>query len=473
MNSIEKDLSDAMELVSTINVIGVIDHGGRAGSNFCQCLFDTHPNIVTCPIVHYVYSYWVSLFGEREFISSVEWLVFVMNSSYFKYLYNEPVNESSDFIARLGGDAAVAVNRKHFRLMIESYFEKNQEVKRGSFIAFLYAAYAVISGKKLSDIKYFLVIDAVSLRNENVFDGYKGLVIDKMQEDFLDAKIILLVRDPRAQIASIRHELVNIYENNYKITPRTFFGQFVRLVTDKISIENGPAHLIAYLYHAAAARAVFSRCIGINSKIMILKNEDINLNFLPIMDALCNKLEVDTDPYWFHENYIPTMLGVTWRGTGAYSNSYQRSVNGPLKNDSNELAKKSVGPNKIVRERWKKRLQPWEIELIERLYQEELTFLGYDMFYNQEKRSDLLCLLRTAWLPTNGEFPFPLWILNGYKEGGGVILKRLFYTLVFPLLYFTARYKLYRYVLSNKLFTRIVAPEINKDYILCPSNPSD
>ena len=37
---------------------------------FFQCLFDAHEQIVACPLIHYVYSYWQSEFGIRGKSSS-------------------------------------------------------------------------------------------------------------------------------------------------------------------------------------------------------------------------------------------------------------------------------------------------------------------------------------------------------------------------------------------------------------------
>ena len=56
--STENNVKNIREVAGRVNLLLLIDHGGRAGSNFFQCLFDQHQSLIFCPLVHYVYSYW-------------------------------------------------------------------------------------------------------------------------------------------------------------------------------------------------------------------------------------------------------------------------------------------------------------------------------------------------------------------------------------------------------------------------------
>ena len=49
-----------------LNLIGLIDHGGRAGSNFFCCLFDSHEEVISVPWIHYSYSYFMDKFRTEH-----------------------------------------------------------------------------------------------------------------------------------------------------------------------------------------------------------------------------------------------------------------------------------------------------------------------------------------------------------------------------------------------------------------------
>ena len=52
------------------NLLLLIDHSGRAGNGFFMTTFDNHPEVLSCPLMHYMYSYANALFGRKKTISS-------------------------------------------------------------------------------------------------------------------------------------------------------------------------------------------------------------------------------------------------------------------------------------------------------------------------------------------------------------------------------------------------------------------
>ena len=48
---------------SRVGLIGLIDHHGRAGNGFVLSIFDQHPEVLTCPWVHYDYTYAMEFLG--------------------------------------------------------------------------------------------------------------------------------------------------------------------------------------------------------------------------------------------------------------------------------------------------------------------------------------------------------------------------------------------------------------------------
>ncbi len=463
-------IEGVINVAKKLNLIGLMDHGGRAGSNFVQCLFDRHTEVISCPLVHYVYSYWITLFGDNDTISSADALEFVNKSSYFRFIYNKPDKINSAFIKKIGGNEKVSFHFERYQSLVDTYLDMCTTVTRKEFLSVLYVLYAFVQGKDIKLLKYFLINDAVSLRDENVFTGFSAKTIDTMRVDYPLSWIVFLVRDPRAQFASTRHQLVNEFGNNYSITVTSFFKRLKDLLADRITMDFGPAHLISYMYQCASAKAAFERCYASDKFTIILRNEDINLCFIPTMKSLSTKIGFAVAPEWYEPDYVPTMMDCEWKGTGAYSNRYQKETNGPLKNDSNEVVEKAIGPNRHVTERWKKRMPRWEIELSERLFRDEIKLLGYKVYYDDERHSDIACLMRTAWLPASGEFPLPAWIYAARKDGVLCILNRLVYTMLFPVFYLLARIKLFRYVLRDKFFKNIVVTGINEDTMINPDN---
>ena len=57
------------------------------------------------------------------------------------------------------------------------------------------------------------------------------------------------------------------------------------------------------------------------------------------MKRLTNCLNISFHNKWKLKNYVPTMMGSKWKGTGAYSDSYQTITDGILRNDPVRISK--------------------------------------------------------------------------------------------------------------------------------------
>ena len=449
------NIATIRKLSERTNLILILDHGGRAGSNFFQCLFDAHEQLVICPLVHYVYSYWQNIFGVKNKISLAEAHDFIANTSYFRFLYNDPVGEYKDFIRKIGGDDTAPFDRQRYRTLIDDLFAGKGHVSRRDVIVQAYGAYALCRGFDLDILKYIGINDAVSARKEEMRIGFSVSVVDLALNDFPKATILALTRDPRAQYASTRHQMVNEFGNNYDLHIGNWLATWGKLWRDELSLDHGPAHF-CLVYQVAAFRALIKKWHEVTGHWLFLRNEDFNTNFAPTMTALSTELGINPDPDWLTkgDNYIASMMGRPWAGTGAYSSRYQKIENGPLLNDSSTDVTKMTGPNKYVTERWKARIPAHEQAILEILFSPEIKAFRYPFFISPNQKSYWQIVLKNLY-PWSGEWPTLLWIKS--STNAVEFKERLFYLFTVWPLFALARYKLFCYASEDHFFEKDIA----------------
>jgi hypothetical protein len=303
-------------------------------------------------------------------------------------------------------------------------------------------------------LKYVLVGDAISLREEHVVAGFSGRIVDAFLRDYPDARLVRLVRDPRATFASPRHQFVNSLGNMYAIRPSNYLTRFASLLKADLRMDNGCVYLYWLLYLRQAERAMQRQLARYPERFLTVRNEDINTAFVPTMRTLGTWLAVEKAAEWDSDDFVPTILGSPWAGIGAYNSRYQRNVDGLLANDPDAVASKVTGPNVYVTQRWRSRLNRREIELIEHLFKRDMDDLRYEVLYDRNGRSDLQCLVRTALLPFEGELPTGTWLRKGWRQSWREFLNRLFYAVSFPPFYIGSRLLLADIVIRRKLFER-------------------
>lgn len=437
---------------ASVNLIMSFDVSGRGGNIFFLSIFDRHPQVAGCAIVQYVYSYIATQFGDAQMIDAAAAHKFIAEKAYTKLLYEEPMGANGDMISRLGGDVTAPFDRPAFRQMIDAFFTGRQTVSRRELIAVPLLAYAVALGRDIDAIGYVIMGDAISTRKENAVRGFSGDLVEVVLKDFPDARLIRLIRDPRATFASPRHQFVNAFGNMYAIAPGNYFSRLCDLAKINLTSENGSVYLFWLIYIKQAeivARRVLERH---PSNFATAINEELNTNFPAAMTKLAGWLGISFESDWSSNAFVPTVMNVPWLGTGAYNNRYQRATTGPLANDPDEVAGKVTGPNAYVTRRWRTRLSPREIELIEHLFRQEIREYGYEVLHDRPERGDLASLLRTALLPFVGEMPSLAWLRTGWSVSFAEFGRRLFYAVTFAPFYLLSRIVLFDFVLRRRLF---------------------
>lgn len=422
-----------------VNIIEIFDHSGRAGNGFFLTIFDQHPEVLTCPWVHYIYSYVVTEFGEDEVLDSGKAHAFITERSYFKYVYNDLDEDLASQITKMGGDPSSEVDRYKVRNFFDSRLFEGKTITRKNLILTAYLAYALGVNRDIEQIKYVLVSDAVSLRYENVLKGFTGKVIEAVKKDFDNPKCISLVRDPRANFASNRHQFVNSLGNIYGIRFGNYFSELKRLLFQDFSMYYGCVFLFWTSFFVSAARTIYSFKKKYKQYFITIRNEDLNTKFIDTMKVICEWLNISLLKEWSQKDYTPTMVGKPWGGTGAYNNRYQTNLYGLLKNDPPEVSSKVTGPNVYVTQRWKSRMGKNEIKLMEILFREEMADLSYDFSYYKDKKYGALWFIGNLILPFKGELPTLKWIKNGKNLGVKEVFQRLFYCVSFPPFYILSR----------------------------------
>jgi Sulfotransferase family len=456
--SMQSQLERIDAAVERVNLIAAIDAPGRSGNVFFLTLFDRHPEVSCCPLVQYTYSYLISKFGDSKVIEAQAAYAFVSQLSYFRLLYNEPAGANGTLVTRMGGDIAMPIDRVALRDLLDAYFAGRATFSRREVVLAPFIAYALSRGGDLDRIKYVLVGDAISLRQEHVMQGFSGRIIDTILEDFPKARLVRLLRDPRATFASPRHQYVNAFGNMYDISPGKYWSRLRSLMGADLSSDYGCVYLYWLLYLRQTRAAIIHQINRHTANFITVRNEDLNTNFVPTTRRLAAWLGIEWVSDWQTESFVPTIGGAEWSGIGAYNSRYQTAVAGQLENDPDEVAKKVTGPNLYVTQRWRSRLSKREIELIEHLFRDELQEFGYEILYDVKDRSDAACLLRTALLPFEGEMPNMNWLKKGRALGWREFGRRLFYSMSFPPFYVLSRLLLAHLVLRKKLFLQDASP---------------
>jgi hypothetical protein len=445
------DLATLNSVVPKINLVAVIDSSGRGGNLFFLTLFDAHPEVVSCPIVQYSYSYALAEFGDDTVINAHQAHEFLSRKSYFRLLYKDLDDEDSLLFERMGGDPKCSFDRAQLRKIIDDYFFSRSEITRRELIVAPLVAYALVRGIDSRSLKYVLIGDAISKRTENVVKGFSGDIIDRILMDYPDAKIFRLVRDPRATFASPRHQFVNSLGNMYAIMPNNYFSRLITLVSGVLTPENGCVYLYWLLYLRQAENSILKKEAQYPKSFRVVKNESLNLNFVKSMQLIGEWLDINIIEPWKNENFVPTVIGVPWAGAGAYNSRYQRATSGLLKNDPIEISQNVTGPNEYVTRRWRTRLNLQEIYLIECLFFRDLNAYGYEFLTAAKEKPPLLTLLLRIIGPFEGELPAWWWIKKGFSEGFREGANRLFYSAFFPPFYIASRIKLIQYYLRGLL----------------------
>lgn len=426
--------------IERVGLVLAIDYGSRGGNAFFLTLFDTHPEVASMPWVMYCYSYIYTEYGKTEILDARKAHQFVTNKGYFRYIYNDPTDVTAKEIEKWGGSPYAIENRSQIRKHFDEIVLSQNKISRKHLVGAMFFSYLKALNIDIGRIKYLLLSDAITLRIESARGGFSGGIIDAAKRDFSQFTLVNLHRDLRAQFASCRHQFINEIGNMYGLRPGRFWPQLIDMIRCNFRIENFCFHYWAE--YQLEAYYTMVRHSAKTSQVIHSINEKINLDFIPTMHSIVAQMGVEFLQEWRSPNYVPSSMKVKWKGTGAYNNTYQKIHDGPLKNDSNEVAEKSIGPNAITPNRWKKRL-PFSEKII-------LTYF----FYDQLKRiyPDSI-LINSKWLkiwyvflvfPFSGEMP------HSEMFKGKNFFKGIHYTFSLPVFYLFSRISLFRLILRMK-----------------------
>lgn len=432
-----------------VNLMIAIDHSGRAGNGFFQAIFDQHPQVLTCPWIHYVYSYIVTAFGTKTQIDAGQLQTFLSSRAYFRFLYQDLDPKRRTEILKFGGNPEAHIDRDHLRAVFDEILGQTSVITRRDAILAMYFAFGLATGRAMDDVKYVLVTDAVSLRFESAYDGFSGMALEAATADFPDIRILQLVRDPRASFASTNHQFVNSAGNMYGLHPGNFWQSLGLMWRRKFDWERVFVFGFLLIYFRQAYLAAERFKARHRDKVIVVRNEDLNLKFAETTAALCARLGIAPSPQWAADGYQPTMVGLPWTGTGAYNSAYQKITDGPLENDSPTVASKVVGPNEYVTRRWRTRLAPNEIYLIEWMLRDEFRTFGYEPMELNAGNAGMEEFARRLRAPLRGELPTLKWIWRGRRRGFAEIADRVFFSLFFAPFYFGVRRAFRKTVTSN------------------------
>lgn len=403
--------------------------------------------------MHYVYSYLVTEYGESTQYDAQHVLKHWPSTTYFGLLYHDLDESRSALIRKMGGDPGAEIDRAAVRRTFDGLLQRQDTISRHELVLAIFFSYAAGLGRDPSVIRYVLCPDSISLRGESAMSGFSGKVVDFVINDFPLARLIHLERDPRAGFASSNHQFVNQLGNMYGLRAGQFWQRLARLHLRDFDWDSVFVFGFWLIYFRQTYKAIMRKRADYPGRFLTVRNENLNLNFVPTMRWLSGELGIDWLEQWSGD-FVPTMLGRPWTGTGAYNNQYQTHRYGPLRNDSDRVARRVSGPNAYVTQRWRARMKPNEILIIEALLADEIEHFGYDpLYWKKEGEDRSFGRLRAAlWRPLKGELPTLRWLFDGLRVGGRDFLDRLFYLFTFPILYFESRRVFLAIVRERQIF---------------------
>lgn len=464
---------EVFEALRTAVPLIVFDHG-RAGNFFFARIFDQHPEVLVIPHVGYFPFHLTRVFGDRQKISGSDAVEFLMKNTDFRYVAMDMSEDVATEHRRLGDDPGFPINRRLVREVLGQLLENGTYVTKGHVVAAMHAAYAMGMGRDVSRVKYVLMNDQ-PLHYQTHLDVSIEEAHEKIPNDLCGSVFIHLVKDPRANFASLRHQAVR--ENNGMYP---FFLRGILSACRSVLYGSGAwcVFILIPEYTTRGSRELFEWRMRSKMDFLLVRNEDVNLCFVPTMKRVAERLGIQWFDEWSNPNYVPTSGGLPYKGASAYNNTYQQlreekikrnfgtggthTVHGyrfrtdsGLSNESAEISASIVAPNRHVTERWKTRLTRHEIAFLEAIYYDELNDLGYETMYVSGTIISKLKGLLNVFYPLSGELLSGSWILSRLRHGGimGFVFV-VFELFLLSIYYGCSRLALLRLYLSGNLSPR-------------------
>lgn len=435
------------EFSKNTDLLLLIDHAGRAGNGFFQTIFDQHPEVITCPWVHYIYSSLTDMYKDRSEYTQDEVLQYIDLNRYLQTIFSDLTDTNKDFILKMGGNINASINRNIVYKTFLELIKDRSLIHRRDLILMIYFAFMKGRAIDTSRIKYILTADSISLRSESLHSGYSGKIIDFAVKDFENSIVIHLLRDPRAGFTSSVHQFINQLGNMYGLRLDNFLNRIKKMISLDYDWDSAFVFGFWILYFKETFKCIERKKIELTANFIEIKNEDININFRNTLKNLSADLGIDCLDSWNSDkDFIPTMLSMPWMGTGAYNANYSKS--NILEGDPKSLIGKLAGPNKYVTERWKDRLPSRDVTIVEYELREEIERYGYD-FRNGKSPSFLDSRIKFCF-PLIGEIPNLSWITKSHETINR--LNKVIFFLTLPITYPLSRISFF--ILARKLDLR-------------------
>lgn len=421
----------------SLPLLVVVDHA-RAGNNFFKRLFDQHSEIMSLTVVGYLYTRVINFFGERETVGGREACDWAFQDSNIKRIAAPLTTEIKSDLLHIGENLDSELDRGKVQDVLLKTIHTKETVTRKDVIVSIFLAFALGTNRNVSGFKY-LMLDEVAHNDLPDGEEQNQKFFSSLKNDFSQYRIIHLVRDPRANFASIKHQYVSTFGNMYPIRATKIWRS--------VGCNSIWLWIMKYTNEGAKSLAKFRKRMDKDSFLQI-RVEDVNLHFVETMTAITQWLNVGWFQPWQSPEYFVTSCGVPWRGISAYAPHYNPVQDGPMQNDSDEDWR-ICRPNPQLNQKWKKRLLPREIKIIEAVNYEELIDLGYPLLYPKALGQKWRVIL-LGMLPFSGEIPLRLeWWFSKKR-----IDKRIAFFIVLPFSYLISRVMFFQMFFRGKLRAR-------------------
>ncbi|MBP9853698.1 MAG: sulfotransferase [Candidatus Omnitrophica bacterium] len=324
---------------------------GRAGSGFLHSLLDSHPQILMLPMELKFHESWERLGCDR--ITDAREMVRVWTESTklvklktgIHYGFEEGKNNFTNCDVKL------------FHEKFEEYL-RQYGLKRAKVFHALHRAYAAGIGQDISQVKVIIEFSA------------SPKWIEAALEDFPKAGIIHVVRDFRANYASLKQHYIN--------TRRGLVDFEAKGISQKIAV-------LSILQSLFLIRRINQLETRLNEhQIYHVRLEDLHHSLKETVDGVARWLGIQPSEIL----YESTLGGKPWLGNSAFGKSVQ-------------------GVNTEVLNRWKQNLNLSEVLMINYFFKPELKQFHYESSEDDEKIYGFPMFLRW-WLPFRNEFCFRL-----------------------------------------------------------------
>jgi len=363
-----------MKKIDDLSVVFLVC-SGRAGSGLLHSLLDSHKEVLTLPMELSFYRMWERLGcdGIDNVDEMVERWCYQTRLKKLKigihYGYEEGKNcySNCDF--------------KKFQDQFRALLKEKGLSRINTFLA-IHQAYADSIAQNLDQVKVILEFSAIHIK------------VDSALKDFPEAYFLNIVRDPRANYASIKQHYLNTRRSLLDLKAKQWNLKFV------------PVFIVKKLSLGMAILLECQERVG-QGKFFTVRLEDLHASLESTMKKVSQWLQIEFTPSLLES----TLGGRLWKGNSAFGKPVQ-------------------GVSSEVVDRWKKTLGKLDVLFVEYNFKEYMKKNGYAFRYSYEHSKKLI--LWRVLFPFREEFKFCLF-KNTFSCFISEILKFFIRILFYPI----------------------------------------